>query len=86
MISLDSKVLKGSDRNKASSFREAIALIYALISNEAAIKNHEAQVIVLDYHTFSDQAIIIHGSLNMPFIWGLFRICQFVIQSVRHCF
>ena len=36
--SLDSKVLKGSDRNKALSFREAIALIYALISNEASIK------------------------------------------------
>ena len=35
------------NRNKASSFREAIALIYSLISNEAAIKNHESQVIVL---------------------------------------
>ena len=47
LISMDSKILKGSDRNKASSFREAIALIYSLISNEAAIKNHESQVIVL---------------------------------------
>ena len=44
---MDSKILKGSDRNKASSFREAIALIYSLISNEAVIKNHESQVIVL---------------------------------------
>ena len=44
---MDSKILKGADRNKASSFREAIALMFALISNEAQIKSHESQVIVL---------------------------------------
>ena len=47
LIGLDSKVLKSSDRNKASSFREAMALMFALISNEASIKNHCAQVIAL---------------------------------------
>ena len=47
LISMDSKILKGADHNKASSFREAIALMFALISNEAQIKSHESQVIVL---------------------------------------
>ena len=47
LISMDSRILKGADRNKASSFREAIALMFALISNENQIKSHEAQVIVL---------------------------------------
>ena len=44
---MDSRILKGADRNKASSFREAISLMFALISNENQIKSHEAQVIVL---------------------------------------
>ena len=47
IISLDSKILKASDRNKASSFREALALMYGLIANEATIKNHPASVICL---------------------------------------
>ena len=38
LISTDSRILKTSDRNKASSFRESISLMFALISNEHQIK------------------------------------------------
>ena len=77
LVSMDSKILKGSDRNKASSFREAIALMFALISNEAQIKSHESQVVVLT--DCIGLAQILRSSnvyWNLLFIWVHFQICQ----------
>ena len=47
VVGLDSKILKSADRNKASSFREALALMFGLIANEATIKNHSSSTICL---------------------------------------
>ena len=47
LISLDSKILKGSDRRKAAPFRESIALLFCLITNENSIKSHPGKVLIL---------------------------------------
>ena len=47
LISLDSKILNGADRRKAAPFRETIALLYCLMSNENIIKSHPAKCLLL---------------------------------------
>ena len=44
---MDSKILKSSDRNKPAAFREMMALLFAIIQNEAVIRAHIAKVLVL---------------------------------------
>ena len=43
----DSRVLKQSDRNKASSFRELLALVFAVIQMESQIRGHTGEVVIL---------------------------------------
>ena len=47
LISLDSKILNDADRRKAAPFRETIALLYCLMSNENIIKSHPEKCLLL---------------------------------------
>ena len=47
LVKCDSRLLRQSSRNKGSSKRELISLSFALIENEALIRNHEASVLML---------------------------------------
>ena len=47
LVYCDSRVLKQSDRNKASSFRELLALVFAVIQMETQIRSHQAEVVIL---------------------------------------
>ena len=86
VIDMDSKILKAADRNKASSFREAIGLIYALMSNETTIKSHaEPTVALTDCMGLSH---ILRSSNNNSKLleYAIYRLsitCQSVIQSVQ---
>ena len=44
---MDSKILNGADRNKAAPFRETIALLFCLMSNEDVIKTHPKKCLLL---------------------------------------
>jgi hypothetical protein len=47
LIFTDSKILKQSDRNRASAFRELLALVYGVISLENEIRMYKMNVIML---------------------------------------
>jgi len=47
VVNMDSKILKSSDRNKPAAFREMMLLLFAIIQNEAVIRAHIANVLVL---------------------------------------
>ena len=47
LVYCDSRVLKPSDRNKASSFRELLALVFAVIQMESQITGHQGEVVIL---------------------------------------
>jgi hypothetical protein len=47
LIYCDSRVLKQADRNKPSSFRELLALVFGVIQMEAQIRGHQSDVVIL---------------------------------------
>merc|ERR1711954_4168 len=47
VINLDSKLLKIADRRKCAPMRESLAMIFALMENEATIKSHPGQCTLL---------------------------------------
>merc|ERR1712208_61552 len=47
IINLDGKILKSSDRRKPAAVRESLGVVFALISNETAIKSHPKQTLLL---------------------------------------
>ena len=47
IINLDGKILKSSDRRKPAAVRESLGVMFALISNETAIKGHPQQTLLL---------------------------------------
>ena len=47
LIYCDSRVLKQSDRNKPSSFRELLALVFAVKQMESQIRSHQGDVVIL---------------------------------------
>ena len=47
LIYCDSRVLKQSDRNKTSSFRELLALVFGVIQMEAQIRGRNCEVVIL---------------------------------------
>ena len=47
LIWCDSKILKQSDRNKTSSFRELLGILYGIISLESEIRAHSSEVVIL---------------------------------------
>ena len=47
LISTDCKILKQADRNRASAFRELLALLYSVIALETEICMHKMSVVVL---------------------------------------
>ena len=47
LIYCDSRILKQSDRNKTSSFRELLALLFGIIQMESQIRGHSCEVVIL---------------------------------------
>ena len=47
IINLDGKILKSSDRRKPAAVRESLGVVFALISNETAIKGHPKQTLLM---------------------------------------
>ena len=47
VTSMDSKILKSADRNKPAAFRETLALMFTLMSNESIIRAHLGKVLIL---------------------------------------
>ena len=76
-------MLKSSDRNKASSFRKAMALMFALIRNEASIKNHHAQVIALTDCIGLSQILRSSNNNSKPLEYAIY-LSTFSNLSVRY--
>merc|ERR1712030_54184 len=47
VINLDSKILKSSERRKPAAVRESLGVVFALISNENAIKSHTEKTLLM---------------------------------------
>ena len=47
LIWCDSKILKQADRNKSSSFRELLGILWGITALEGEIRSHGADVVIL---------------------------------------